>query len=235
MKKTFKVSLFLIAAMMIAVLGCNRENISTVSSIGGDIIGGIFGDNIGNNIGDSIANIFGDNTGDNVGDSIGGSIANIFGDIISADIDWITIAEGFVNTAAAESAPTAFQSEEEQAPVITLVKMPADFRSEHHFFTDDQTNETMLFLTTENVENFAYIEIVPTYNGDNFVLLVGEVLFSLNAFTPEMPFAVTASIGSGIPARAIHFEYKGTVKYFFITESGMDGSLQLVEFTPFMG
>ena len=130
-------------------------------------------------------------------------------------------------------ATLASQSEEE--PIISIVKMPADFRAEYHFFADDQTNETILFLATESVENFAYIDIVPAYNGDDLVLLVGELRFGLDVFTPEKPFVVSVNIGSGIPAKGIHFEYKGKVWFFYITESGMDGSLQLVEFTPFFG
>ena len=200
-----RVSLFLTAAMMIAVLGCNRERTGAVSS------------------NEETAEIITTNAETVTVDH-------------AADIEWITITESFTDTAAAESAPIAFQAEEEQTPVITLVKMPADFRGEYHFFTDDHTSETMMFLATESVENFAYIEIYPFIDpNDDFFLLAGELLFGLDVFTPEMPFVVTASIGSGIPARAIHFEYKGTVKYFYITESGMDGSLQLVEFTPFMG
>ena len=161
---------------------------------------------------------------------------------IIPEFDTAHVTEFFVDTdldigftTSAETALIELQSEEEQEPVITVVRMPADFKGEYHFFTDDQTGETMLFLTTESVENFAYVEIYPFIDpNDDFYLHVGEVFFSLDDFTPEKPFVVTTYIGSGIPARAIHFEYKGTVKYFYITESGMDSSLMLIEFTPFM-
>jgi len=125
--------------------------------------------------------------------------------------------------------------EEEQEPVVSVVKMPADFRVEYHFFADHQTDETILFLTTESVENFAYMEIIPAYDGDNIVLLLGETLFGLDDFTPEKPFVVSASIGSGIPSRGILFWYRGKVWSYYLMESGMDGSLMLIEFTPFMG
>ena len=126
-------------------------------------------------------------------------------------------------------------AETDYAPV-TVAKAPDDIAGEYHFFADDQTSERIIFHAKESVENFAYIEILPSVDPEgNFALLIGEALFGLDAFTPENPFVVTVNIGSGIPARGILFWDKGSVRAFYITESGIDGSLMLIEFTPFFG
>jgi len=123
---------------------------------------------------------------------------------------------------------------EKNSQIISIGKVSGTITGDHHFFADEQTSERIIFRTKEVIYGFAYIEIIPSEDSEgNFVLLVGEQLFSTVAITPTMPVVVSVSIGSGIPARGIQFEYEGTVKYFYITESGMDGSLQLVEFTPF--
>ena len=118
-------------------------------------------------------------------------------------------------------------------PVISISKAPDKISGNYHFFVDHQTNERIMFRTKERVENFAYIEILPSVDDeDNIVLLIGDVLFGLDDFAPEKPLVVTANIGSGIPARGIFFGYRGKVWRFYITESGMDGSTLLTEFTP---
>ena len=122
--------------------------------------------------------------------------------------------------------------EEDLQTVITIGKASGNISGDYHFFADHQTNERIIFSTKENLENFAYIEIEISDDDDNFGLLAGEVLFSLDVFSPKKTFIVTADIGSGIPTRGILFRYKGSVKHFYIKESGMDGSLSLIEFTP---
>ena len=117
--------------------------------------------------------------------------------------------------------------------MISIGKAPDDISGDYHFFADDQTSERIIFHTTKSVDNFSYIEILHSVDEeDNFVLLAGDVLFSLDYFTPEKPLVVSASIGSTIPARGIVFWHKGSASYFYITESGMDGSTLLVEFNP---
>ena len=123
--------------------------------------------------------------------------------------------------------------EEEQLPVISVDKAPDDISGDYHFFADEQTDERIILHITKSVENFAYIEIMPSVDDeDNFMLLAGEELFGIENFTPEKPFVVSASIGSTIPTRGIVFWHRGSASYFFITESGMDGSILLVEFNP---
>ena len=115
---------------------------------------------------------------------------------------------------------------------VTISKAPGNMAGDYHFLADHQTNERIIFRTQKHIENFIYFEIEISDDDDNFGFLSGEVLFSIDNFTPEKPFVVTADIGSGIPVRGILIEHSGMIKYFYITESGMDGSLALIEFTP---
>ena len=153
---------------------------------------------------------------------------SIFGGYITEYFIGLDLDTGFPFADAA-----VFQSEE-QMPVISIDNAPDDITGDYHFFADYQVNERIILYAEENLENFAYIEILHSIDpDDNFAFLVGEVLFGLDEFTPEKPFVVTAYIGSTIPTRGIFFGHGESVRYFYITESGMDGSLQLIEFTPF--
>ena len=119
--------------------------------------------------------------------------------------------------------------------LISISKVQGDISGEHHFFSDSAqgTSEKIMFRVKERVENFAYIEILHSLGDtDNIALLAGERLFGLDELTPEKPLVTATYIGSTIPSRGISFTYKGKINYFYITESGMDGSTLLVRFTP---
>ena len=90
------------------------------------------------------------------------------------------------------SGAVVMPSQSEEEPIISVFKMPADFRGEYHFFADDQTNETILFSTTESVENFAYMEIYPFIDpNDDLLLILGETLFGLDDFTFGKPIVIS--------------------------------------------
>ena len=140
-----------------------------------------------------------------------------------------------LDTGFTPAAGTSPQTEEDM-PVISIDHAPEIIPGEYHSFTDEYPYESIIFHTRENLENFAYIEILPSEDPEgNFALLIGELLFVLDNFTPDKPLVIYTSVGSGIPSRGILFWHRGSASYFYITESGMDGSLMLVEFTPFFG
>ena len=156
---------------------------------------------------------------------------SIFGGYISDFFLGLDLDTGFI-----PAAGTSSQSEEDRISVVSIDYAPERFSGDYHFFADEQTGDSIILYTTENLENFAYIELLPSVDPEgNFAFLIGEVLFGIDDFTPEKPFIITAHIGSGIPARGIVFWHRGSERSFFITESGMDGSLQLIEFIPFYG
>jgi len=116
--------------------------------------------------------------------------------------------------------------------LVTASKATGNIAGDHHFYADQQTKSRVIFRAIESVENFAYIELKQDDEG-NFI--EGETLFRLDNFTPEKPLVVSVVISEGIPTRGIVFFSRGTnnVNCFYLSESGVDGSLNLFELTLF--
>jgi len=114
--------------------------------------------------------------------------------------------------------------------LVTVSKVTGDIAGDHHFYADQQTKERVIFRAIESVENFAYIELKQDEEG-NFI--DGGTLFHLDDFTPEKPLVVSVEISEGIPTRGIVFFSRGVnnANCFYLTESGVDGSLNLFELT----
>jgi len=113
--------------------------------------------------------------------------------------------------------------------LVTLSKVSGKMMGYLHFYTDQQTNARFIIRAKESVEKFAYFEVKQNKGGG---LVEGKTLFSLDDFTPEKPLVISANISEGIPTRGIRFLSRGSVHYYYLTESGVDGSLNLVEFAP---
>jgi len=114
--------------------------------------------------------------------------------------------------------------------LVTVSKATGNITGEHHFYADQQTKARVIFRAIESVDNFAYIELKQDDEGR---LFEGETLFRLDDFTPEKPLVVSVEISEGIPTRGIVYFNKGvnSVNCFYLTESGVDGSLNLFELT----
>jgi len=160
---------------------------------------------------------------------------SIFLTVDKSDFDYIRVGTTYDFTVKAETSTSPFISEDETETAIftddlvSVSKASGNIKDKHHFYKDSKTKARVILRTIESVENFAYFEIKQTKDGEH---MVGKMLFSLDDFTPEKPFVVSVEIGEGIPTRGIRFSSKNNVHYFYLTESGIDGSLNLVEFTP---
>nr|AGS53992.1 hypothetical protein [uncultured bacterium contig00088] len=120
-----------------------------------------------------------------------------------------------------------------RSEVITVGRVTGDITGDYHFVADDRTDVRIIFSATENVEYFAYIEITHAEDaGGNIALLAGDAIAVFDNLTPGTPVVVAADPGSGIPTRGITFRHEGSVRYFYLSESGFDGSLSLSGFTP---
>jgi hypothetical protein len=124
-----------------------------------------------------------------------------------------------------------------ESQVITAAKAPGSITGNYHFYADSQAGERIIFYAKDDVKSFAYMEITHSEDSKgNITILAGDVLFDLDDFTRENPFVVTVDIAEGIPTRGIRFSHGGlpasqaALSYFYLSESGMDGSISLVEF-----
>lgn len=96
---------------------------------------------------------------------------------------------------------------------------------------DDEGFQRIIITTNVLVKDFKFIEIGFEERDSNIVLLEDKVLYSLEELSPEKPFLVTWMDQGTIPHRGISFvDESNEVRNFYITMSGEDGSLLLIEF-----
>jgi uncharacterized repeat protein (TIGR02543 family) len=140
------------------------------------------------------------------------------------------------NVSQPQETPKAAAAKQTNEPSAIIVeKMHDDIPDPYRlFFADGKTDEKIVFYIKEEVKNFAYIEITHSEDGDgNIALLVGKILYDAGDLYTKMSVAVSVSISEGIPTRGIRFSRKGSaLRYFYLSESGMDGSISLSEFRP---
>ena len=91
--------------------------------------------------------------------------------------------------------------------------------------------QKIIFTTNLAVKNFRFIEISYQEKDGNIKFFENKVLFSLDEFVPEKPFVVTWTEQGAIPHRGIAFDDEsGTTRHYYLSMSGEDGSVLLVEF-----
>lgn len=96
---------------------------------------------------------------------------------------------------------------------------------------DEAGDQKIIFTTNLAVKNFRFIEIGYQEDDGNIKFFENKALFSLDEFLPEKPFVVTWMEQGAMPHRGIAFDDEsGTTWHFFISMSGEDGSVLLVEF-----
>lgn len=96
---------------------------------------------------------------------------------------------------------------------------------------EDEGYQKIIFTTNIAVKNFKFIEISYKDEDMNIKFFENKVLYSLDELLPEKPFVVTWMEQGTIPNRGVTFEDEsGTTRYFYLTMSGKDGSILLVEF-----
>ncbi|NLP47522.1 MAG: hypothetical protein GX345_01095 [Clostridiales bacterium] len=102
-----------------------------------------------------------------------------------------------------------------------------------HEFTEgqDENSQKIIFTTNLAVKDFSFIEVAYEDKGTDFTFFENRVLYSMEELSPTKPLAVTWMEQGTIPHRGISYiDENGKTRYFYITMSGEDGSLLLLEF-----
>jgi len=91
--------------------------------------------------------------------------------------------------------------------------------------------QTMIITTNMTIKEFKFYEVQIDFENGESVYNFYRELYSLNEITPEKPFVLAGSLGAGsLNLRGISFiDEHNTTRFFYINESGMDGSLGLFE------
>ena len=91
--------------------------------------------------------------------------------------------------------------------------------------------QKIIFTTNLVVKNFRFIEISNQEVDGTIKFYENKVLYSFDEFLPEKPFVVTWMEQGAIPHRGIAFDDEnGTTRHFYLSMSGKDGSVLLIEF-----
>jgi hypothetical protein len=96
---------------------------------------------------------------------------------------------------------------------------------------EDEGDQKIVFTTNIPIKNFKFVELSYIEEDTNINFIENKVLNSMDELLPEKPFFVTCTEQGAIPHRGISFEDGyGTTRHFYLTISGEDGSISLVEF-----
>jgi len=105
------------------------------------------------------------------------------------------------------------------------------FRKIHEFEDEGNLGDGIAITSDITLNDFSFIAVDYDYEADSWI--VERTLFSI----PELKssehmeaFQANTNVGDGIPSRGISFTDGNRKRYFYISESGVDGSLSLTEF-----
>lgn len=125
------------------------------------------------------------------------------------------------------------QSEEEKIS-ISIGYAPAEIFGEYNFFEEEHAGyetERIMFSTNVTVKDFQFIEIGFREGNADIQFYEAAALYMLDELSPERPLVVTWVEQGSVPHRGISFlDENDTTRYFYISKSGEDDSLLLIEF-----
>ncbi|MDR0503471.1 MAG: hypothetical protein LBH16_09155 [Treponema sp.] len=105
------------------------------------------------------------------------------------------------------------------------------FKKVHEFKDEGNLGNGIVITSDITIKDFSFIAVDYDYEADSWI--VERTLFTI----PELKssehgeaFQANTYIGEGLPFRGISFTDGNTRRYFYIGESGFDGSLSLTEF-----
>jgi len=105
------------------------------------------------------------------------------------------------------------------------------FRKVHEFEDKGNLGNGIVITSDITIKDFSFIVVDYDYEADSWK--VERTLFTI----PELKssehgeaFQANTNVGGGMPSRGISFIDGNTRRYFYIGESGFDGSLSLTEF-----
>lgn len=131
---------------------------------------------------------------------------------------------------------TKSEGQPKEKAQISVANATAELLGEYDVYSEfidfeDEYSQRVVFTTNTEVKDFNYIEISFKEIGDNIAFFESKILYSLAELTPEQPFVLNWLAAGTIPQRGITFlDENGDKQYFYLTTSGKDGSLMLVEF-----
>jgi hypothetical protein len=119
------------------------------------------------------------------------------------------------------------------APTVLIGRSTDTALSKFNSFYEysDSNGEKIVIWTDVTLKDFDFISIGFNSAEGNISLFAEKTLYTVDELPPEKPFAVKMLVSEGIPSRGISYSGENNLKkYFYISESGKDGSLSLVEF-----
>lgn len=131
--------------------------------------------------------------------------------------------------------PKATASAKEKA-LVSVDYSTDELLNKYDSFTEfiefeDEGFQKIIFTSNIAVKDFRFIEVANKDNKMNVPFFENKVLYSLEELSPTKPFAATWMEQGAMPHRGISFiDETNTTRFFYITMSGEDGSLLLVEF-----
>ncbi|MDR0320109.1 MAG: hypothetical protein LBI28_01265 [Treponema sp.] len=125
--------------------------------------------------------------------------------------------------------------EETLLPTIQIGHATGDilskFEGSFSYHDNDNPGDWIVILTDIMLKELNFISINYDYESNSFV--IDRTLFSRTEWQPDLAFRVNMYVSDGIPNRGISYiDGKNIKRYFYISESGVDGSLLLGEFIP---
>ena len=118
--------------------------------------------------------------------------------------------------------------------VISVDFAPDEISGEYHFAEESDEFgilSRVMFTTNTAAKNFKFIVVGYREYGDEIKFFEEDVLYSLDELTPEKPLVVMWLEQGTIPQRGISFtDENNNTRYFYLSQSGNDGSLFLAEF-----
>lgn len=130
-------------------------------------------------------------------------------------------------------APGNNQSEVEKIS-ISIGYAPAEISGEYNSFEEEYAGyeaERIMFSANVTVKDFQFIEIGLREENADIQFYEAAALYMLDELSPEKPLVVTWVEQGSVPHRGISFlDENDTTRYFYISKSGEDDSLLLIEF-----
>jgi hypothetical protein len=140
------------------------------------------------------------------------------------------------DTSASESDPSLTTNTQVSGlpPTVSIGRATDEILNKYSSFYEYSENgngEKILIWTDITIKNFEFISVGFEIEEGQFSLFSEKTLYSINELPPEKPFTVRMFVSEGIPSRGISYPDENNIgRFFYISESGKDGSLSLVEF-----
>lgn len=115
---------------------------------------------------------------------------------------------------------------------LTMNKL-SNYASYDTFTADESEYQVkILFSTKKSVKNFKFLKLeVTDVDANGNLITKTEAIYNINTLEPDHPLVVTMTFFGTLPSYGFSYEDEGgTVKSFYIAQSGEDGSLLLIPF-----